>query len=311
MTAQTHSATPAAFVIDGKAVSQDVVARVAAEAQALAARGVTPGLAVILVGEDPASRVYVGAKGKAAKACGFHSLQYDLPKDVGEAELLALIGRLNADPAVHGILVQLPLPKTINSAAVLEAVAPHKDVDGFHPINVGLAAIGEFRRALIPCTPAGAMILIDRACAALGERLEGKEAVIVGRSNIVGKPMAQLLLARHCTVTIAHSRTRDLPEVARRADVLVAAVGKAEMIRGDWVKPGAIVIDVGINRVAAPEKGEGKTRLVGDVAYAEAAARAGAITPVPGGVGPMTIAMLMANTLTAACRAAGLEAPKF
>ena len=310
MTAHTHSATPAAFVIDGKAVSQDVVARVAAEAQALAARGVTPGLAVILVGEDPASRVYVGAKGKAAKACGFHSLQYDLPKDVGEAELLALIGRLNADPAVHGILVQLPLPKTINSAAVLEAVAPHKDVDGFHPINVGLAAIGEFRRALIPCTPAGAMILIDRACAALGERLEGKEAVIVGRSNIVGKPMAQLLLARHCTVTIAHSRTRDLPEVARRADILVAAVGKAEMIRGDWVKPGAIVIDVGINRVAAPEKGEGKTRLVGDVAYEEAAARAGAITPVPGGVGPMTIAMLMANTLTAACRAAGVAAPK-
>ncbi len=301
----------APFVIDGKAVSQATLDRVAQEARALAARGVTPGLAVVLVGADPASQVYVGAKGKAAKACGFHSLQFDLPDDVGEAEVLALVEKLNADPAVHGILVQLPLPKAINAARVLEAIDPRKDVDGFHPINVGLAAIGEFGRALIPCTPAGAMILIDRACAALKRSLEGKEAVIVGRTNIVGKPMAQLLLARHCTVTIAHSRTRALPEVARRADVLVAAVGKAEMVRGDWVKPGAIVIDVGINRVPAPEKGEGKTRLVGDVAYPEAAARAGAITPVPGGVGPMTIAMLMANTLTAACRSAGVAAPKF
>jgi len=311
MTIASKSATPAPVVLDGKAISQGVLERVAEEARALAARGVTPGLAVVLVGADPASQVYVGAKGKAAKACGFHSLQFDLPADIGEAELLALVGKLNADPDVHGILVQLPLPKAINAARVLEAIAPHKDVDGFHPINVGLAAIGEFGRALIPCTPAGAMILIDRACAALGASLEGMEAVIVGRSNIVGKPMAQLLLARHCTVTIAHSRTRDLREVARRADVLVAAVGKAEMVRGDWIKPGAIVIDVGINRVPAPEKGEGKTRLVGDVAYAEAAARAGAITPVPGGVGPMTIAMLMANTLTAACRAAGVEAQRF
>ena len=315
MTSPSKSATPvSATIIDGKAVSQDIVARVGAEARALAARGVEPGLAVVLVGEDAASRVYVGAKGKAAKACGFHSLQYDLPKDVGEAELLALIERLNADPAIHGILVQLPLPKAINAAAVLEAVAPRKDVDGFHPINVGLAAIGEFGRALIPCTPAGAMILIDRACAALGQSLEGKEAVIIGRSNIVGKPMAQLLLARNCTVTIAHSRTRDLPDVARRADVLVAAVGKAEMVRGEWVKPGAIVVDVGINRVPGQgldAAGQPKTRLVGDVAYLEAAARAGAITPVPGGVGPMTIAMLMANTLIAACRAAGVEAPRF
>jgi methylenetetrahydrofolate dehydrogenase (NADP+)/methenyltetrahydrofolate cyclohydrolase len=311
MTIASKSATPAPVVLDGTAISQGVLERVAEEARALAARGVTPGLAVVLVGADPASQVYVGAKGKAAKACGFHSLQFDLPADIGEAELLALVGKLNADPDVHGILVQLPLPKAINAARVLEALAPHKDVDGFHPINVGLAAIGEFGRALIPCTPAGAMILIDRACAALGASLEGMEAVIVGRSNIVGKPMAQLLLARHCTVTIAHSRTRDLREVARRADVLVAAVGKAEMVRGDWIKPGAIVIDVGINRVPAPEKGEGKTRLVGDVAYAEAAARAGAITPVPGGVGPMTIAMLMANTLTAACRAAGVEAQRF
>jgi len=311
MTIASKSATPAPVVLDGTAISQGVLERVAEEARALAARGVTPGLAVVLVGADPASQVYVGAKGKAAKACGFHSLQFDLPADIGEAELLALVGKLNADPDVHGILVQLPLPKAINAARVLEAIAPHKDVDGFHPINVGLAAIGEFGRALIPCTPAGAMILIDRACAALGASLEGMEAVIVGRSNIVGKPMAQLLLARHCTVTIAHSRTRDLREVARRADVLVAAVGKAEMVRGDWIKPGAIVIDVGINRVPAPEKGEGKTRLVGDVAYAEAAARAGAITPVPGGVGPMTIAMLMANTLTAARRAAGVEAQRF
>ncbi|MGD0188288.1 MAG: bifunctional methylenetetrahydrofolate dehydrogenase/methenyltetrahydrofolate cyclohydrolase FolD [Roseiarcus sp.] len=311
MTIASKSATPAPVVLDGTAISQGVLERVAEEARALAARGVTPGLAVVLVGADPASQVYVGAKGKAAKACGFHSLQFDLPADIGEAELRALVGKLNADPDVHGILVQLPLPKAINAARVLEAIAPHKDVDGFHPINVGLAAIGEFGRALIPCTPAGAMILIDRACAALGASLEGMEAVIVGRSNIVGKPMAQLLLARHCTVTIAHSRTRDLREVARRADVLVAAVGKAEMVRGDWIKPGAIVIDVGINRVPAPEKGEGKTRLVGDVAYAEAAARAGAITPVPGGVGPMTIAMLMANTLTAACRAAGVEAQRF
>ncbi len=308
------SPPPAPAILDGKAVSQEIVARVGAEARALAARGIQPGLAVVLVGEDAASRVYVGAKGKAAKACGFHSLQYDLPKDVGEAELLALVEKLDADPEVHGILVQLPLPKAIHSATILEAVAPHKDVDGFHPINVGLAAIGEFGRALIPCTPAGAMILIDRACAALGRTLEGEEAVIIGRSNIVGKPMAQLLLARHCTVTIAHSRTRDLPEVARRADVLVAAVGKAEMVRGDWVKPGAIVIDVGINRVAGEgvdAAGKPKTRLVGDVAYSEAAARAGAITPVPGGVGPMTIAMLMANTLIAACRASGVEAPRF
>ena len=314
MTIASKSATPAPVVLDGTAISQGVLERVAEEARALAARGVTPGLAVVLVGADPASQVYVGAKGKAAKACGFHSLQFDLPADIGEAELRALVGKLNADPDVHGILVQLPLPKAINAARVLEAIAPHKDVDGFHPINVGLAAIGEFGRALIPCTPAGAMILIDRACAALGVGLEGKEAVVIGRSNLVGKPIAQLLLQRNCTVTIAHSRTRDLAAVARRADLLVAAVGRPEMVRGDWVKLGAIVVDVGINRVAGQgldAKGKPKTRLVGDVAYQEAAARAGAITPVPGGVGPMTIAMLMANTLTAACRAAGVAAPKF
>ena len=241
-------------------------------------------------------------KGKAAAACGFHSVQHTLPASTGEADLLALVARLNADPAIHGILVQLPLPKAIDSTRVLEAIDPTKDVDGFHPINVGLLSIGDADRGLIPCTPAGAMIMLDKACKALGTRLEGMEAVVIGRSNIVGKPMAQLLLARNCTVTLAHSRTRDLPAVARRADVLVAAVGRPEMVRGDWVKPGAIVIDVGINRIPA---GEGKTRLVGDVAYSEAAEVAGAITPVPGGVGRMTIAMLMANTLEAAKRAAG------
>ncbi len=278
------------------------------------ARGVTPGLSVVIVGEDPASQVYVRAKGKAASELGFRSEQHDLSAATSEDELLRLVRWLNADPDVHGILVQLPLPKHIRSARILEAIAPHKDVDGFHPINVGLAAIGETKRALVPCTPAGAMILIEKTCAALGETLAGKEAVILGRSNIVGKPIAQLLLARNCTVTIAHSRTRDLAAVARRADLLVAAVGRPELVRGDWIKPDAVVIDVGVNRLAAEglnADGKPKTRLVGDVAFAEAAARAAAITPVPGGVGPMTIAMLMANTLIAACRAEGLEEPKF
>jgi methylenetetrahydrofolate dehydrogenase (NADP+)/methenyltetrahydrofolate cyclohydrolase len=295
------------MILDGKAVSQASLADVAEKARALSSRGVKPGLAVVLVGADPASRVYVGAKSKAAKDCGFHSLEFDLPDATSERELLLLVEKLNADAAVHGILVQLPLPKAIDSGRVLEAIAPHKDVDGFHPINVGLAASGQFERALIPCTPAGAMILIDKACETLGRKLDGLEAVIVGRSNIVGKPMAQLLLARNCTVTIAHSRTCELPAVARRADVLVAAVGRPEMVRGDWIKPGAIVVDVGINRVPADgvdAAGKPKSRLVGDVAYDEAAARAGAITPVPGGVGPMTIAMLMANTLTATRRIA-------
>jgi methylenetetrahydrofolate dehydrogenase (NADP+)/methenyltetrahydrofolate cyclohydrolase len=294
----------APFLIDGKTVAAATLEAVKAGADELKARGVTPGLAVVLVGSDPASQVYVGAKGRAAKACGFHSLQFDLPGTTVESELLALVKKLNDDPQVHGILVQLPLPKHFDSARVLEAIDPAKDVDGFHPINVGLAAIGAFERALMPCTPAGAMILIDHACAALGRRLDGAEAVVIGRSNIVGKPMAQLLLSRHCTVTLAHSRTRDLREVAARADVLVAAVGRPEMVKGDWVKPGAIVIDVGVNRILAPERGEGKTRLVGDVAFEEASARAAAITPVPGGVGPMTIAMLMSNVLTAAKHAA-------
>ena len=300
-----------AHVLDGASVSEATIARVAEIARDFAANGVTPGLAVVLVGADPASQVYVGAKGRAAKLCGFHSLQFDLPDATSQNELLALVDRLNRDPAVHGILVQLPLPKAIDATRVLEAIDPTKDVDGFHPVNVGLAASGVFERAMIPCTPAGSMILIDRACERLGRKLDGLEAVVVGRSNIVGKPMAQLLLARNCTVTIAHSRTRDLAQVARRADVLIAAVGRPEMVRGDWVKPGAIVIDVGINRIPAPEKGEGKTRLVGDVAYGEVAEVAGALTPVPGGVGKMTIAMLMANTLIAAARARGLPAPSF
>ena len=297
-----------AYVLDGKAIADEVIARVAAGTAALTMRGVTPGLATVLVGEDPASQSYVASKGKAAERCGFHSEQHTLPETTGEADLLALVRRLNANPAIHGILVQLPLPRAVDAARVLEAIDPKKDVDGFHPINVGLLAIGEMGRALVPCTPAGAMIMLDRAAAALGTTLAGKEAVMIGRSNIVGKPMAQLLLSRHCTVTIAHSRTRDLAAVARRADVLIAAVGQPEMVRGDWVKPGAIVIDVGINRVAgegADASGKPKTRLVGDVAYAEAAEVAGAITPVPGGVGRMTVAMLMANTLEAARRAAG------
>ena len=296
---------PEALILDGKAIADGVLARVAAETYELAARGVKPGLAVVLVGEDPASQVYVAAKGKAAAACGFHSLQHTLPAETSEAALLGLIRALNADPAVHGILVQLPLPKPINTFRILEAVDPRKDVDGFHPINVGLVALGETARALAPCTPAGVLIMIDRACEALGMTLPGKEAVVIGRSNIVGKPMAQLLLGRHCTVTIAHSRTQSLPDVVRRADVLVAAVGRPELVRGDWVKPGAIVIDVGVSRVpveGVDAKGRPKTRLVGDVAFAEAAEIAGAITPVPGGVGKMTIAMLMSNTLEAAKR---------
>jgi methylenetetrahydrofolate dehydrogenase (NADP+)/methenyltetrahydrofolate cyclohydrolase len=292
-----------ALLIDGKAASAAVLARVAAEAATLAQK---PGLAVVLVGEDAASQVYVKSKGKAAKACGFHSVQHDLPATTGEAELIALVQNLNADRSIHGILVQLPLPKGIDAGKVLETIAPEKDVDGFHPVNVGLLATGLTERALVPCTPAGAMLLIEEAAKALGRDISGAEAVIVGRSNIVGKPMAQLLLANNATVTIAHSRTKDLAAVARRADILVAAVGRPEMIRGDWIKPGALVIDVGINRIPGEglnASGQPKTRLVGDVALQEALEVAGAVTPVPGGVGPMTIALLMSNTLRAAKRA--------
>jgi methylenetetrahydrofolate dehydrogenase (NADP+)/methenyltetrahydrofolate cyclohydrolase len=296
-----------ALIIDGKAVSAKVLAEVASGAAELIAKGVRPGLAVVLVGEDPASQVYVKSKGRAAETCGFHSVQHTLSRETTQAELIALVEQLNADPAIHGILVQLPLPKQIDSQLVLETVSPAKDVDGFHPVNAGLLAIGDRKRALVPCTPAGSLILLQAAMQALGRSISGQDAVVVGRSNIVGKPMAQLLLAESATVTIAHSRTRDLKAVVGRADIVVAAVGIPEMIKGAWIKPGAIVIDVGINRVPGDglnAKGEPKSRLVGDVEFAAAAARAAAITPVPGGVGPMTIAMLMSNTLTAARRKA-------
>jgi methylenetetrahydrofolate dehydrogenase (NADP+) / methenyltetrahydrofolate cyclohydrolase len=295
--------------IDGKAVAEEVIAKVkAASARLHAEAGISPGLAVIIVGEDPASQVYVGAKGKRAKECSFHSVQHSLPEMTSEDEVLALVRKLNADPEIHGILVQLPLPSHVDTGKIIQTIAPHKDVDGFHFENVGKLGAGELATAFVPCTPAGSMLLLSKIH---GKDLSGLSAVVVGRSNIVGKPMANLLLAANATVTIAHSRTKDLPEVCRRADILVAAVGRPEMIKGDWVKPGATVIDVGINRIAAPEKGDGKTRLVGDVDFASAAVNAAAITPVPGGVGPMTIAMLMANTLVSAFRHAGLPAPVF
>ncbi|MDO9441115.1 MAG: bifunctional methylenetetrahydrofolate dehydrogenase/methenyltetrahydrofolate cyclohydrolase FolD [Beijerinckiaceae bacterium] len=296
-----------ALMIDGKAAAAAVIETVAREAADVAHRGVRPGLAVVLVGENAASQVYVRSKGRAAETCGFHSVQHTLPSTTTQADLVALVEALNADPLIHGILVQLPLPDHIDSQAVLETISPEKDVDGFHPVNAGLLAIGDRKRALVPCTPAGSMILLQAAAQELGISLSGLNALVVGRSNIVGKPMAQLLLAENATVTIAHSRTRDLPAEVGRADVLVAAVGQPEMIPGAWIKPGAIVIDVGINRVPAEgvdSHGRPKTRLVGDVEFAAACRHAAAITPVPGGVGPMTIAMLMSNTLAAARRRA-------
>ena len=298
-----------AEIIDGKLVAEDVVETVKrASATLVADTGVTPGLAVVIVGEDPASQVYVASKSRKAKECGFHSVQHTLPEDTSQADLVALIETLNADPAIHGILVQLPLPGHIDSGAIIQTIDPDKDVDGFTFVNVGRLGTGEVESAFVPCTPAGSMLLIERV---RGRDLSGLNAVVVGRSNIVGKPMANLLLAANCTVTVAHSRTKDLPALCRTADILVAAVGRPEMVKGDWIKEGATVIDVGINRIPAPEKGEGKTRLVGDVAFVESAEKAGAITPVPGGVGPMTIAMLMANTLVSACRIAGVTPPKF
>jgi methylenetetrahydrofolate dehydrogenase (NADP+) / methenyltetrahydrofolate cyclohydrolase len=298
-----------ATLIDGKMVAEDVVAKVRdAAAKLISESHVTPGLAVVIVGEDPASQVYVASKSKKAKECHFHSVQHSLPDTTSEAELLTLIGKLNADDAIHGILVQLPLPKHIDTGKVIQAIAPDKDVDGFHFINVGKLGAGEVDSAFVPCTPAGSMLLIERA---RGRDLSGLNAVVVGRSNIVGKPMFNLLLAANATVTVAHSKTKDLAAICRTADILVAAVGRPEMVKGDWVKPGATVIDVGINRIPAPEKGEGKSRLVGDVAFAECEINAGAITPVPGGVGPMTIAMLMANTVVSAYRVAGKAAPRF
>jgi methylenetetrahydrofolate dehydrogenase (NADP+)/methenyltetrahydrofolate cyclohydrolase len=286
-----------ALIIDGKARAQALRAEVAAKVERLKAGcGVTPGLSVVLVGEDPASQIYVRNKAAATRAAGMLSLEHKLGADTTQAALLALIGDLNRRQDVHGILVQLPLPAHIDARKVIEAVDPAKDADGFHPLNAGRLASGG--NAIVPCTPAGCLMLLKSVQADLA----GARAVVIGRSNIVGKPMAQLLLNENCTVTIAHSHTRDLPALAREADILVAAAGRAQMVKGSWIKPGAVVIDVGIQRVPA---GEGKTRLVGDVAFAEAAEVAGAITPVPGGVGPMTIACLLQNTLEAARAAAG------
>lgn len=291
-------------IIDGKAFAETVHSRVSDHVARLKAEnGITPGLAVVLVGQDPASEVYVRSKGKATLAAGMNSVEHKLEADTSEQDLLALIDQLNCDPEVHGILVQLPLPDHLNADVVINAIDPAKDVDGFHILNVGLLGTGQ--KSMIPCTPLGCLLMLRETHGSLA----GLNAVIVGRSNIVGKPMAQLLLGDSCTVTIAHSRTKDLPDLCRKADILVAAVGRPEMIAGDWVKPGATVIDVGINRIPHPEA-HGKTRLVGDVDFDSAAGIAGAITPVPGGVGPMTIACLLANTVTACSRAHGLPEPE-
>lgn len=295
-----------ATLIDGKAFSERLRAQVAVEVAALKAdHGITPGLAVVLVGEDPASEVYVRNKGVQSQAAGMYSETHTLPADASEADVLALVERLNADPAIHGLLVQFPVPDHLSQARIVAAISPDKDVDGLTVTNAGRLASG--LPALTSCTPVGCMLLLKDV---LGD-LTGKHAVVIGRSNLMGKPMAQLLLAADCTVTIAHSRSRDLPGICRQADILVAAVGRAEMVKGDWIKPGAAVIDVGITRFPSRDPvraAEGKTRLVGDVAFAEASQIAGWITPVPGGVGPMTIACLLQNTLTAARRLNGLEA---
>ena len=295
----------AATVIDGKEFAARVRGQVAEHVAALKAdQGITPGLAVVLVGEDPASQVYVRSKGKMTVEVGMKSVEHKLDVDTSQKDLLAVIDQLNTDPAIHGILVQLPLPGHLNEDLVINSIDPAKDVDGFHISNVGLLGTGQ--KSMVPCTPLGCLMMLRDHHGSLS----GMDAVVIGRSNIVGKPMAQLLLGDSCTVTIAHSRTKDLADVVRRADIVVAAVGRPEMVPGDWIKPGATVIDVGINRLDAPEKGEGKTRLVGDADYASCAAIAGAITPVPGGVGPMTIACLLANTVTACCRANGLPEPE-
>ncbi|MEQ5869801.1 bifunctional methylenetetrahydrofolate dehydrogenase/methenyltetrahydrofolate cyclohydrolase FolD [Sagittula sp. NFXS13] len=294
-----------ATVIDGKAFAARVREKVGGHVARLKQEhGITPGLAVVLVGEDPASQVYVRSKGKMTVEVGMNSYEHKLDVDTAEADLLALIDTLNNDPAVHGILVQLPLPKHMNEDLVINAIDPAKDVDGFHISNVGLLGTGQ--KSMVPCTPLGCLMMLRDHHGSLS----GMDAVVIGRSNIVGKPMAQLLLGESCTVTIAHSRTKDLADVVRRADIVVAAVGRPEMVPGDWIKKGATVIDVGINRIDAPEKGEGKTRLVGDCHYDSCAEKAGAITPVPGGVGPMTIACLLANTVTACSRANGLPEPE-
>ncbi|GLQ25841.1 bifunctional methylenetetrahydrofolate dehydrogenase/methenyltetrahydrofolate cyclohydrolase FolD [Sulfitobacter pacificus] len=294
-----------AKTIDGK----EFAARVRSQVGEHVARlkndhGITPGLAVVLVGEDPASQVYVRSKGKMTVEVGMKSVEHKLDADTSEADLLAVVEQLNNDPEIHGILVQLPLPKHLNEDLIINSISPAKDVDGFHISNVGLLGTGQ--KSMVPCTPLGCLMMLRDHHGSIS----GMNAVVIGRSNIVGKPMAQLLLNDSATVTIAHSRTKDLADVVRRADIVVAAVGRPEMVPGDWIKEGATVIDVGINRLDAPEKGEGKTKLVGDVHFESCAERAGAITPVPGGVGPMTIACLLANTVTACCRANGLAEPE-
>lgn len=298
-----------ATVIDGKQVAASVIEAIKASSDSFVSEtGEKIGLAVVIVGEDPASHAYVKSKGKMAKECGFNSIQHTLPPETTQNELLSLIAELNNDASIHGILVQLPLPKHFDSDAIIQSILPEKDVDGLHIVNAGKLATGDLETGLISCTPAGSMLLVRQIH---GEDLSGLNALVIGRSNLFGKPMAQLLLNANATVTMAHSRSRDLPALARQADILVAAVGRPEMVKADWVKQGATVIDVGINRVPAPEKGEGKNKLVGDVAFTECEPKARAISPVPGGVGPMTIAMLMANTVIAAYRSAGKVPPKF
>lgn len=295
----------AANIIDGKAFAATVREKVAGHVARLKEENdIIPGLAVVLVGEDPASQVYVRSKGKQTVEVGMNSYEHKMDVDTSQEDLLAVINGLNNDPAVHGILVQLPLPDHLNEDLIINSIAPEKDVDGFHISNVGLLGTGQ--KSMVPCTPLGCLMMLRDYHGSLS----GMDAVVIGRSNIVGKPMAQLLLGDSCTVTIAHSRTKDLPDVVRRADIVVAAVGRPEMVPGDWIKEGATVIDVGINRIPAPEKGEGKMKLVGDADFASCSERAGAITPVPGGVGPMTIACLLANTVTACCRANGLAEPE-
>ena len=298
-----------AQIIDGKQAAASIIETVTGAAATLEREtGLKPGLAVVIVGNDPASHAYVNSKSKMAKQCGFNSIQHSLPEETTQEDLERLVAELNADPAIHGILVQLPLPRHLNAEPVIQSIAPEKDVDGLNFVNAGKLATGDLASGLISCTPAGALILINRIH---GTDLSGLNAVVIGRSNLFGKPMGLLLLASNATVTMAHSRSKDLAGICRGADILVAAVGRPHMIKAEWVKSGATVIDVGINRVPAPEKGHDKTKITGDVAYDECAAVAGAITPVPGGVGPMTIAMLMANTVVAAHRVAGRPGPKF
>jgi len=289
-----------AAIIDGKARAAELTASISAAAASLhESDGITPGLAVVIVGEDPASEVYVRNKKRTAEACGFHSIRHSLPADSTQDSVLDLVAALNSDSEIHGILVQLPLPEHLDEESITQSISPAKDVDGFHFENIGKLTAGRTESAFVPCTPAGCMLMIEDH---LGQDLSGLNAVIIGRSNIVGKPMASLLLKANATVTITHSRTHDLPGVCRNADILVAAVGRPNMVKGDWVKPGAVVIDVGINRIEVSENGETKSKLTGDVDFDEASDIASAITPVPGGVGPMTIAMLMANTLQSAQR---------